>query len=225
MAQRGKKRCGIQGSWLELPPALNCAEDAGCGGDLDDLAGEKRSNGHGPGCGGVVVSVVGEPACAEEEDGKGGGDGGDQSASEARGDALHGAHDPASSSGGKRVGEEITSTGTKQVCDTAGGVRGEDWQAKGAFGEVENHRGEAGDGAECHTDEQDGEVLKRERDRREGERKGDVSASGYERGRPDDEQGLAGKRFLKRSGTVGEAELGGDGGLHRAGPFVLEAIG
>jgi hypothetical protein len=225
MVQHGEEKCGLQSRRLGLPPALEGAEDASCGGDLDDFARKERGNGHGPRCGGVVMSVVGEPACADEEDGKGGCDGGDESASEPGGDALHGAHDPSSSGGGKRVGEEITPIGAEKMRDTARGIRGEDWQAKGAFGEVENHREEAGDGAECHADEQDGEVLERQGDRRERKREGYVSAGGYEHSRSNDEEDLAGEGFLKRSGAVGESELGGDGGLHIAGPFVLETLG
>jgi hypothetical protein len=110
------------------------------------------------------------------------------------------------------------------VCDTAGSIRSEDWQAEGAFGKVENHCGEARDRAKRHADEQDGEVLKRQRDWCEGEWKRDVSAGGDERGRAHDEEDLACERFLKRSGALGKAELGGDGGLHRAGPFVLEGL-
>ena len=51
-----------------------------------------------------------------------------------------------------------------------------------------------------------------------------MGAGGYEGGRADDEKGLAGEGFLKRSGAVGERELRGDSGLHRASPFALEAL-
>ncbi len=71
-------------------------------------------------------------------------------------------------------------------------ARGEDRKSQGAFGEVENHRGEAGDGAERHADQDDGEVLEGERDGREGQWERDVSAGGDEGGRADDEKGLAG---------------------------------
>ena len=101
---------------------------------------------------------------------------------------------------------------------------GEDRKPKRAFREVENHRGEAGHRAECHADQDDGEVLEGERNGREGKRKRDVGAGGYERGRADDQEGFACKGFLKRSGTVGEADLGRDSGLHRAVLSRLEAI-
>jgi len=210
---------------LGLPPALEGAEDTGCSGDLDDFAGDEGSDGHGPCCGSVVMGVVGEPAYAEKEDRQSGDGGSDEGAPESRGDVLHGAHDPAGSGCGERVGKEIAAVRAEQMCDAAGSVWGEDGQADGAFDEVEDHRGEAGDGAEKHADEQDGEVLECERDRREGKRERDMSAGGDERGRTNDEKGLAGEGVLKRSGAVAEAELRGDSGLHRAGPFVLEELG
>jgi hypothetical protein len=62
---------------------------------------------------------------------------------------------------------------------------GEDRKSEGAFGEVENHRGEAGDGSERHAYQDDGEVLEGERDGREGQWKRDVGAGGDEGGRAD----------------------------------------
>jgi hypothetical protein len=209
----------LPGCQLGFPPALNCAEDASCGSNLDDFAWDERGNGHGQRCGGVVMSVVVEPGCANEENRKSGDDGGDQSASKARGDRLQSANDPSCGCCGQRVGEEKAAVGAEQMGDAAGSIRGEDRQAKSAFGEVKNHCGEASDRAERHADEDDGKVLEREWDGREGKRKGDVCAGGYERGRTKNEESLAGEGFLKRSETVGEAELGGDGGLHRAGSF------
>ena len=52
-----------------------------------------------------------------------------------------------------------------------------------------------------------------------------MSTCGYKRGCTDDKDGLAGEGFLARSAAVGKVEPRGDGGLHGASPFVLEALG
>ena len=62
-----------------------------------------------------MVGVVGEPASAEEKDGQGGGGRGDEGASEARGDRLHGPHDPAGGRCGERVGEEKAAVRAEQM--------------------------------------------------------------------------------------------------------------
>src|SRR5277367_5348616 len=170
------------------------------------------------------MEEMGEPAWAEEKDREGRGGCGDEGASEAACDGLHGAYDPSGGCCSERIGEEKAAVGAEQMSDAAGCVRSEDGKTEGAFDEIKDHRGEACDGAERHADEEDGKVLKRERDRREGKREGDVSAGGYKCGRGKDEDRFAGEGFLKRSGA-GEAELGGDGGLHRAGSFRARGAG
>jgi hypothetical protein len=222
---RGGGEIRALGYQLRPPPSLEGAVDAGSSSDLDDFSGNERGDGHGPCCGDIVMGVVSEPACAEEEDWQGSSGGGDEGAPESCSDVLHASHDKAGSNCCDRVGEEIAAVGAQQMCDAAGSVWGEDGKAGSAFDEVEDHRGEARDGAEKHADEEDGEVLECERDRREGKRERDVSAGRDERGRTNDEEGLAGEGVLKRSGAMADAELRGDSGLHRAGPFVLEELG
>src|SRR5271170_4742906 len=164
---------------------------------------------------------MGEPACPEEEDGCAGDGGGCEAGAERGGDALHDADSPTSGCRGQRVGEEVACVGPEQVCDTADAVRSEDGEAHRAFGEIEDHRGEAGYGTEQHADEDDGEVLQGEGYGSEGERQRDVSADGHEGTGCDGEDDFAGEGFLKRSGAVGETELRGGGGLHAGDPFAL----
>src|SRR5438445_8670712 len=88
------RRDEFRADGLRLPPTLEGTEDARCGGDLDDFARDEGSDGERPCRRDAMVSVAGEPAGAEEEDGKGGSRSCDQSASEARGHWLHGANYP-----------------------------------------------------------------------------------------------------------------------------------
>jgi hypothetical protein len=107
------------------------------------------------------------------------------------------------------------------MCDSADAVWSKHGEANGSFSKIENHRGEAGDWSKQHADENDGKVLKRERNGSEGEWERNVSAEGYEgacRNRKDD---FAGKRVLKRSGAVREIELRGGSRLHAGEPFAL----
>lgn len=170
------------------------------------------------------MGVEGEPAGSKEKDRQGGCCGGDEGASKACCEGVHRARDPPGNCCGKRVGEEEAAVGAEKVGDASCSVWGEDRQAHGSFDEIEDHCGEAGDGAEEHADEENGEVLKGERHRREGKWKRDVSAGSNEGGCSDDQHGFAGEGVLKRSGAS-EAELRGNCGLHRGVPFVLEGLG
>lgn len=204
---------------LCFPPALERAGDAGCCCDLDDFTRDEWSDGEGPCRGGAVMSVVGKPTGAEKEDGKGCGNGRNEGAAETRGKGLHDADDPACDCGGERVREEEAAVGAEQMGDASGCVGGEDRKADGAFDEVENHRRKAGDRAESHPDEENCEVLQSERHGREGKGKRDVGAGGHERCRTNNEERFVGEGFQKRSGAAREAELRGNGRLHKADSF------
>jgi len=105
------------------------------------------------------------------------------------------------------------------VSDAASSVRSKDGQADGSFGEIEGQRREGCHGTERKTNEQHCKVGENERHRREWKRQGDMCADGDESGGSDDEERFTGEGVLKRSGAMSEAELGGNGGLHGAGPF------
>jgi hypothetical protein len=202
-----------------LSPTLEGAEDGRSGGDLDDLTRDKGSDGEGPRREDSEMEEVGEPTGAKEEDGKGCAGGGDKSAPEASGPGLHNADEPTGCCRGERIGEEETAVGTEQVGYASRSVRSKDRESEHTFDEVEDHCGKAGDGSEGQANEDDREVLQRERDGREGKRNGDVSAGGDERSGSDSEKGLAGEGLQERSRALGGAEVGGDGRLHRADSF------
>src|SRR5882724_12533005 len=125
------------------------------------------------------MTVMGEPACTEEEDGQGRDGGGGEGASESCGQRLHGAYHPAGGRCGQWIGEEKAAVRAEQMSHAGGSAtRGEDRKSKCAFGEVENHCGEAGDGTERHAHQNDGEVLEGERDGRERQWERDVGADG-----------------------------------------------
>src|SRR5260370_874859 len=178
---------------VRFAPAPDRAEDAGGGGDFDDLSWNERRDREVPCGGGREMRDVGEPSGAEDEGGKAGLFAGDDSIGEAGAGGADGAGEETCAGRCERIGEEVACGGAEQLGYSAGAVGGEDGQARGAFGEVEEHRGEPGGGAEQHADEDDGEGLEGERYERERERQREVraerdqSGGGYGEGQADRE--------------------------------------
>src|SRR5438874_13033840 len=100
------RRDEFRADGLRLPPTLEGTEDTRCSGDLHDFARDKRSDGERPCRRDAMVSVVREPACPEQEYGKGGSRSGEESASEACGHWLHDANYPTGGCCSQRVREE-----------------------------------------------------------------------------------------------------------------------
>ena len=94
----------------------------------------------------------------------------------------------------------------------AGG--GEDREAGGAFEEVEDHGGAAGDRAERHAEEEDAEGLHGGGDEM---REGDVGAEGHEGGCGDDGQAAGEGGRLRPGRRLERACMGGEG--HGGEPF------
>jgi len=195
-------------------PAAERGVEAGSGGYLEDFAGQERRDGHVPRSAGVEVKQVREPACAHREDEGAGGDACEDRGGELRTVEADGSHNRACNCCGERVGEEEAGGWPEELGDSAEAVRAEDRQAHCAFGEIEDHRGEAERWAEGQADEDDGERLEGERNGREVERERDVRADGDETCCGDSENSFAGEGAGQVSNIVGGADLKRERGLH-----------